>query len=350
MIQIRQRMLRPDKAMPTIRDVARQAGVGIGTVSRVLNNNPNVSPATRQRVLAAIEALGFTPNPIARQLSSGRALTIAAVVPYFTVPSFVERLRGVTSVFAQSPYDLFLFNVETVTQRTHAFQRLSQQRVDGIIFISITPNEHEVRRLEESQTPFVLIDTYHPNLNGVYVDDTQGGRLATRHLLGLGHRCIAFISDRLDNPLGFTASRQRYAGYREALAEAGVPLQSVWHVEGEHGQAGGRELARQLLRRHPRPTAIFASSDSQALGALEAAREMGIVVPDELSIVGYDDIEIAAYLQLTTVRQSLLESGVLGAQLLLSLIEQDQPGEPEHIELPTELIQRRTTAPPPSAS
>ncbi len=335
--------------MPTIRDVARQARVGIGTVSRVLNNNPNVSPATRQRVLAAIEALGFTPNPIARQLSSGRALTIAAVVPYFTVPSFVERLRGVMSVLAQSPYDLFLFNVETVTQRAHAFQRLFQQRVDGIIFISLAPNATEVHRLEENHTPFVVIDTYHPDLNCVYVDDFQGGVMATRHLLTLGHRCIAFISDPLTNPLGFTASSQRHAGYQAALAEASVRPNPAWQLEGEQGRAGGREMTRQLLCLPPRPTAIFASSDSQALGALEVAREMGLSIPEELSVVGYDDIEIAAYLQLTTVRQSLLESGVLGAQLLLNLIERDRPGEPEHIELPTALIQRQTTAPPPFA-
>lgn len=333
-------------ASATIRDVAKRAGVGIGTVSRVLNDHPSVSDATRQKVLTAIKALDYTPNPIARRLSLGKTLTIAAVVPFFTRPSFVERLRGVEYALADSEYDLILFNVETVDKRDVYFRTLPRrERVDGLLIVSLPPRDGEVDRLLQSGVPTVLIDAHHSRLSRVVIDDVAGGRIATQHLIDLGHRIIGFVGDKFENPFNFVSSRYRYKGYRHALEEAGIPFRPEYECQGEHGREEAREMTRALLSLSDPPTAIFAASDVQAIGVVEAAREIGLKVPEDLSVIGYDDIEIAEYLHLTTIRQPLFASGVEGVSLLTEVIATPPPS-PSQVLLPIELIVRRTTAPP----
>jgi DNA-binding LacI/PurR family transcriptional regulator len=192
--------------------------------------------------------------------------------------------------------------------------------------------------------PAVLINDSPTSLSRVMIDDVKGGRIATRHLLGLGHRQVAYISDPLSDPFNFTSSRYRYQGYRQALEEYGVSFRPEYHRADEHGREQAREMAHQLLDLENPPTAIFAASDTQAMGVLEAARERGISVPEALSVIGYDDIEIAEYLDLTTIHQPLFESGWRGTELLLHIIEN---GEPEVLcdQLPIELVERGTTAP-----
>ena len=175
-------------------------------------------------------------------------------------------------------------------------------------------------------------------------DDVAGGELAARHLLELGHREIAYIGDEFENPFGFTSSRDRFAGYELALAKAGLAARPEWIALGAHGRYEARELASRLLSGPRRPTAIFAASDTQALGVIAAAHEMGLDVPGDLSIVGYDDIEAAEYVGLTTIRQRLFESGRLGAQLLLKEIEQ-RSDTPLSTDLPPDLVVRATSAP-----
>ncbi len=333
-------------APATIRDVAKRAGVGVGTVSRVLNDRPSVREVTRQKVISAIEALDYTPSPIARRLSLRKTLTIAVIVPFFTRPSFVERLRGVEFALADSEYDLVLFNVETTAKRDAYFRDVPRrERVDGLLIISLSPHDGDVDRFLKSRVPTVLIDAQHPTLSRAVIDDVAGGRLATRHLIDLGHREIAYVSDHLQNPFNFVSSRDRYEGYRQALAEAGLPFRPEYHRQGEHGRQEAREMARELLALPNPPTAIFAASDTQAIGVLEATRGAGLRVPDDLSVIGYDDIEIAEYLHLTTIRQPLFASGVEGVELLLEFIV-TTPSTPRQVLLPTELITRRTTAPP----
>ena len=173
----------------TIRDVAKKAQVGIGTVSRVLNNSPAVRDETRLRVISAIEELEYTPNPIARKLSTGQTLTIGVVLPYLTMPSFIARLRGVQSALAASKYDLILFDIENPSQRDNFFQNLSlKSKVDGVILISLPPSDEQAEALTQSHIPVVLIDGYHPNMSCVYPDDQRGGRIATRHMIELGHK------------------------------------------------------------------------------------------------------------------------------------------------------------------
>jgi DNA-binding LacI/PurR family transcriptional regulator len=329
----------------TIRDVAEYAGVGVGTVSRVLNENPSVSDTTRQKVLAAIESLDYTPNPIARRLSLRKTLAIAVVVPFFTRPAFTERLRGVEYALADSEYDLILFNVETTAKRDAYFQDVPRrERFDGLLIVSLSPRNGEVKHLLQAAVPTVLLDARHPDLSRVVIDDVAGGRLATQHLIDMGHRKIGFVGDELENPFNFISSRDRYEGYRQALAEASITFQD-YHRQGEHGREPARQMASDLLATSDPPTAIVAASDTQAFGALEAARDAGLKVPGDLSVIGYDDIEIAEYLGLTTIRQPLFALGVEGVELLLDSIANPPPA-PRRVLLPVELVVRGTTAPP----
>jgi LacI family transcriptional regulator len=333
----------------TIRDVAKQAGVGLGTVSRVINENPSVSENTRQRVLQAIDDLGFRPSPIARSLSLGRTHTIAAMVTFLTRPATVERLRGVELTIAGSEYDLIVFNIETPERRDTAFLDVAwHKRVDGLLVISLPPTPESLDQLRHAKLPLVLIDVNRPDLESfprVIVDDVNGSRQAVEYLIGLGHRRIGFISDPLDDPYAFTSSRDRFTGYKEALRNAGLTLDPQLHRHGEHGRFTAGELAREMLQLKEPPTAIFAASDTQALGMLETARSNGLRVPQDLSVMGYDDIDLAEYLKLTTVRQQLFESGQAGVQMLLECIA-DPDGSPRCEVLATELVVRGTTAPP----
>lgn len=330
----------------TIRDVAKKARVGIATVSRVINGSPSVSEETRNRILQAIEELNYTPNPIARRLSTGRTLTIGAIVPFFTLPDFVKRLQGVQSVLAESEYDLVLYNVDSPAQRDKYLNELPRKsRVDGLLVLSLPIREEQAVKFTHAGTPIVLVDFFHPGLDSITVDHVMGAAIATRHLIDLGHTRIAMVSDSLENPFNFPATRLRHQGYSQALEAAGIPVNPAYHIQGEHGRENARQLASQLFTLPEPPSAIFAATDTQAIGILEAARQSGIRVPNQLSVVGYNDIRDAEYMNLTTVRQPLFESGVRGVERLLELIENpDQP--PEHINLPLELVIRSTTAQP----
>jgi DNA-binding LacI/PurR family transcriptional regulator len=329
----------------TIRDVARKAGVGVGTVSRVINGSPAVSQATRQKVLEAIETLDFSPNLVARRLSLGKTQTIGVIVPYFTNPSVVERLRGVVSVIAASEYDMVLFDVETVVRREACLRDVPRRRqVDGLLIISLELSNEEVERLDRSGIPTVLVDARHPDLNQVVVDNVEGGYNATRHLIELGHRRIAYISDFLNDPFN-SPVRDRFTGYTMALDEADIPFRTDYHRQAVHGRNQARKMTHDLLNLSNPPTAIFAYSDTQAIGVIEAARERAMNVPADLSVIGFDDIEAAEYLNITTIRQSLYDSGVRGSKLLLESMTAEFP-TPKRILLPTKLIARRTTASP----
>jgi LacI family transcriptional regulator len=334
--------------MVTISDVAARAGVGAGTVSRVLNNSPQVRDATRQRVLAAIEVLEYRPNPLARGLSRGRCQTLGVVVPFFTHASAVERLRGVVAELDGSRYDLVLFNVESPLHRDEHFASLTRRdRADGLLVMTLPPPPRHLERLHDAGVPVVLVDARGSEVPCVVTDDAEGGRIATRHLVGLGHERIAFMGDDPQNDFGFTSSAQRERGYCEMLGEAGLPLRRALVRHGPHQRRAARRVADKLLALRTPPTAVFTSSDVQALGVLEAARAAGVRVPRDLSVVGFDDIEISAYAGITTVRQPLFDSGRLGARLLLDALEEAHLPEPAVHMLSLELIERSTTAPPP---
>ena len=334
----------------TIRDVAKRAGVGVGTVSRVLNDSPLVSEATRQKVLAVIEELDFHPSQVARRLSTGeRSLAIGIIVPFFTRPAFVGRLQGVEAAIAQTEYDLVLYNVETPGQRDDFCQRIPiEQRIDALIMISLRPSNREVEHFKRAGLPVVLVDASHPDLTSIEIDDMDGGRQVTQHLLDLGHTKIAYISDHFDNPFGFQSSIQRFRGYKAVLEENNIRLRPEYHKQGEHGRHVAHRLTQELMELDDPPTAIFASSDTQALGVMEALQQMGLRVPEDISVVGYDDIEVAVYLGLTTVHQPMYQSGVEGVQTLLQLLNEENSNAPlASYTLPVSLIVRETTTSPP---
>ena len=332
--------------MPTtIHDVAKRAGVGIGTVSSVLNNSRPVNEKTRQKVLMAIDELDFVPNPSGRRLSMGKTHTIAVVIPFFTRAAQFERLRGVMSVIAESGYDISLFAVETVPQRNKVLQTVPHRgRIDGLLIFSIDPSEADIQRIRRQNIPTVLVEAYHPELHSVVLDDVTGAQTAVQHLIDLGHHQIACINEPLDDPFGFPFSRNRYQGYCQALKEAGYPVDPALHCQDWHNRENGRRMAFDLLNSDNPPTAIFTYSDEFALGVLEAARDLNLKVPHDLSVASYDDIELAHFAQLTTIRQHLFEAGVQGVELLLDAIDNpDLP--PVRLQLPTALVIRRTTGP-----
>lgn len=333
-------------ATPKIRDVALLAGVGVATVSRVLNGRAHVAEPTRERVLAAIHELGYRPSSVARNLSLGRTRVVGVVVPFFTSPSAVERVRGVVDVLSQSPYDLSLFDVEAPDRQRRAFELLGRaDRADGLLVVSLVPPAPAVELIEHARIPCVIVDAFHPRLPHLVVDDVAGGTMATKHLLDLGHERIAFIGDKPPDEYRFHSSRDRTIGFERALAAAGLSAPEGYVREGTPSRHVARSIAAELLTRPDRPTAIFAASDTQALGVLEAARDLGLDVPRDVSVVGFDDVEIASYAGLTTVRQPLFESGRRGAELLLSALDgQALPAQRET--MPLELVVRATTGPP----
>jgi DNA-binding LacI/PurR family transcriptional regulator len=327
--------------------VAARAGVGVATVSRVMNGSASVRPATRERVLDAVKALNYRPSSVARNLSLQRTMVVAALLPWFTNPSAVQRVRGIVDGLSSSSYDLMIFDIESEARQRRAFELFDRgDRADGLLVVSTLPPEQEVERIQAARIPCILVDAVHPALPSIAVDDVAGGELATRHLVELGHRRIALIGDPPPE-FRYEWSRDRTRGYERALRQAGIEVLSEYVREGTRLLHVARAIATELLSLPERPTAIFASSDTQALGALEAARGLGIRVPQELSIVGFDDIEVASYVGLTTVRQPLAESGRRGAELLLRALG----GRPVDLRtelLPLELVVRGTTGPAPA--
>ena len=330
----------------TIRDVARHAGVGVGTVSRVLNDSQSVRESTRLKVLAAIDDLHYSPSPVARRLSRGKTMAIGVIVPFFTNASVVKRLQGVSSIVAKSDYDLVLFDVENVENRDTFFSKIVQRKlVDGLLIVSLKPNPSDMEYILKAQIPVVSVDVKDTRVNSIIVDNVCGGKIATRHLIELGHKKIAHVSDYPDNPFNHLPVQDRIKGYRSALTEAGLPYREEYYRFGDLNREEACRLANEILTLPDPPTAIFAYCDTQAFGVIEAARDLGLRVPEDLSVIGFDDIDAAEFAQLTTIRQSLHESGVRGAELMLQVLD-DPSMAPAEIHLPTELVVRRTTAEP----
>lgn len=330
----------------TIGDVAVRAGVAVATVSRVLNESPLVADATRARVLDAIRDLSYRPSRVARNLSLQRTHTVAALVPIFNHASTLERLGGVVARLADSRYDVALFTIERPERRDDSFGLLSHPgRADGVLIVSMPPTDAEVERFRRAGIPVVVVDGQHRELPSIVIDDFDGGEIATRHLIDLGHRRIAFLGDPPASPYHLATRYGRRDGYLDTLRAAGLAPSPHYVREGPHDRHVAHRLTDELLALPEPPTAIFAGSDTQALGVLEAAERAGLTVPGDLSVVGFDDIGVAAYVGLTTVRQPLQASGERGAELMLEILD-GAPIPPICERLSLELVARKTTAPP----
>src|SRR6201997_472912 len=274
----------PSPRRATIADVAAASGVGVGTVSRVINGAPNVREATRFSVLKVIDRLGYRPSHLAASLSRGTARTMAIVVPHLTRPSVVMRLAGALAVLDEQGYDTVVCNVDTPQQRDHHLAALTKRhRADGVIVVSLRLSLEQLASFRQAGVPLVTGDVLAPGVPQTVTDNVTGGRMATDHLLSLGHRRIGFVGD-LVRPmsatnLGFTASQHRLSGYRQALAAAGIDYDPRLVP---HGPANAEALTAGLLALPDRPSAIFAASDTQAMGVLIAADRCGVPVPGQL--------------------------------------------------------------------
>lgn len=329
--------------MTTIREVAESAGVSYATVSHVINNTRLVSPETRERVLAAMDALNYHPNALARSLRQGKTNTIGLVLPDSANPFFAEISRSIEDEAFKKGYSVFLCNTELDTQRELFYvDVLSKKQVDGIIFVAAGEQADSLDFLLRRRMPVVMIDRDVPNVevDAVLTDNQLGGFLATRHLLELGHRRIACIA----GPSSITPSAERIIGYRRALEEAGLPYDETLVIRGDYHSQSGMEITHTILQMDPRPTAIFALNDLMALGALRAASEAGYSVPQDLAVVGYDDLELARFTNppLTTIAQPKKEVGARAIDLLVDRMSRKSRA-PSRLVLPPELIVRRST-------
>ena len=330
--------------MTTLAAVAKHAGVGIGTASRVINDQPNVSPEMRQRVLEAIEAVGYTPARKRRPDPAIRAAYIGVLTVFFDEPSVYERLKGIISHLQPQGYEVVIYNAVAPQQIRQHIEHATSHRLEGLIVLSAVLDDEEARMLRNAPFPVVLIDTKYDGFRSVGIDDRLGGELATRHLIDMGHRRIGFVGEP-GGQFQFVAATLREQGYYDAHRAAGLEIDPELVRHGAHLRSAARQLTLDLLALENRVTAIVATSDVQALGVLEAAQQMGVNVPDDLSVVGYDDLEIAGLMGITTVRQQLEHSGVRGAALILeSIAGGDSVGVQEELQL--DVIVRNTTRPP----
>lgn len=334
-------------AQPTIKDVAQKAGVGVGTVSRVLNNSPKVTPETRQLVLSVIAELGFKPNTVARQLSRKTRVHNIGVItqPFITYRAFAERLRGLQLALSQmeTDYELMLYTVSSLAHYDERLTMIAQTgAVEALIIIDLNLYDEQKAMLREANLPFVGINHLKAeDWPCIGTDNIEGGYIAGQYLLNCGHRRIAYVGDEMTDTFEFISSAERLAGFRQALSEWGMSLPDSYIQLGPHDYQVARDSAAKLLSLPEPPTAIFAMSDMQAFGCLAAAREAGIRVPDDLSIMGYDDLEFSYHVGLTTVRQHLELSGRFGVEYLLCLLNGETPTPPSLP--PLEVIPRQTT-------
>lgn len=329
--------------MTTIREVAESAGVSYATVSHVINNTRLVSPETRDRVLAAMAQLNYRPNALARSLRQGKTNTIGLVLPDSANPFFAEISRSIEDAAFKKGYSVFLCNTELDTERELFYvDVLSKKQVDGIVFVAAGDQADSLDFLQRRNMPVVMIDRNIPNVevDAVLTDHQLGGLLATQHLLELGHTRIACIA----GPSSITPSAERIIGYREALEKAGIAYNGDLIIRGDYHAQSGMEITQAILKMDPRPTAIFALNDLMALGALRAAAEASCLVPKDLAIVGYDDIEIARFTNppLTTIAQPKKEIGTQAVNLLVERMSQ-KSRPPSRLVLEPELIVRRST-------
>lgn len=332
----------PVQKKPTIYDVARHAGVSITTVSRILNTPEKVKHETREKVLAAIDELNFIPKAEARARAMKRIGRIGVISPFFTAPSFIQRLRGIAEALSPEDYELVVYTVDSTDHLRGYLSSLPLTgSLDGLIVLSLPVDDTQVRRLIDHRLPTVLIEYPHPKLSCVEIDNVEGGYMATIYLIGKGHRSIAFLGDTDLPEYSIHPVSQRLSGYRKALKEARIELSDGFVRLAPYSREHTHQAAKDLLNLPDPPTAIFAATDFQALGVLTAARQLEVKVPEQLAVIGFDDLDIAEYADLTTISQHLDESGRLAVELLLAQIESPSR-PPRHVKLPLSLIERQT--------
>jgi LacI family transcriptional regulator len=336
-------------ATVTLDDVAKRAGVSKKTVSRVLNNEPRVAAPTLEKVKSAIAELDYVPNVSARKLSSGKTMAIGMVFGWQVSGPFVSEL--IESALQESnrhDYNLFLYSIAN-NDPMKVIEAYLGKQVDGFILDTLAgKNKELVHRLNSLNVPYVLIHPTskreHPNASFVRINDELAAKQATEYLLRLGHRCIGYIGFHA----GITVEKDRLSGYQQALQEAGIPFREEWAVRryGTSPFGIAYELVTDLISHQKQLTAVFASTDALAMGALSAIWHMGLRIPDDISVIGFDDIAYASMTAppLTTIHQPLDEIASLAVRLLIDKIE-DPSAKPVDLVLPTRLVVRDSCKP-----
>ncbi|MEA4909924.1 MAG: LacI family DNA-binding transcriptional regulator [Anaerolineaceae bacterium] len=328
----------------TLEDIARISGYSRSTVSRVINGDDNVSEKARQKISEVIHRFEFQPNLAARGLASGRAKVLGLVIPMgvnsiFADPFFPLLIQGVSSGCNANDYSVMLWLAEPEYERRTITKILYNGLVDGVIVSSMLTDDPIAEALLRSKLPFLLIGRHpsHPEIDYVDVDNYSGARQAVLHLLRIGYQRIATIA----GPQNMVVGTDRYWGYVETLQERGLDVQPELITEGDFTDAGGYEAMQRLLR--ARPDAVFAASDAMANGALRALHDAGLRVPEDVAVVGFDDVPFACRTSpaLTTVRQPITRVGYMAAETLIHSIGRTE-AEPNHVVLPTELVIRES--------
>ncbi|TCP30940.1 LacI family transcriptional regulator [Scopulibacillus darangshiensis] len=332
----------------TVNDIARVAKVSQSTVSRVLNNYPQVKQETRKKVLEAIEELKFSPDFVARSMVTNKTNTLGLIVGDISNPFFAESAKIMISRAQEMGYDVIISNTNHIdSNMDHAVQTLLSKRVDGIIISSASRGSNKVKELHDAGFAVILHNSSVEDASSNYVvlDNKKGAIMAMDHLVHLGHEKIAFIS----GPSKYLNVYQRYAGYQEALEKHGLPFRKTFVYEGEFSYDAVYWFVQRMLEEKERPTAIFATSDQMALAVMDAAAGKGLKIPEDLSVVGFDDMTISSnhYIGLTTISQHKEKMALLALEHLISMVEKKgESADSIHMTLEPELMIRKTTGPP----
>lgn len=330
----------------SIEDVARRAGVSIATVSRALRGLPDVATATRDRVLEAAAELNYVASPFAARLASGRTATVGVVVPFVNRWFFAEVIDTVETALRRSGLDLLLYNLGDQQGRQQFFELMpTRKRVDALLVASLVLSDAEAAALGTAGYPVGLLGFARPDFFSTRIDDLAAARSAVDHLLWLGHRRIGLIGGDTNDPMRFTPPLHRSGGYRQSLRRAGVEPDPKLEALGYYTIAGGEQACRELMDLPDRPTAIFAESDEMAAGALRTLRRLGLRVPQDVAVIGFDDHPTASLLDLSTVRQPVREQALDLVTRLLSAVGTGEGASATDVILPTELVVRGSTDP-----
>lgn len=329
--------------MVTIKDVARRAGVSASTVSRALSGKIPVDGVTKKKILDAVQEMGYQPNILARGLKEGKSKTIGLIMPNVRDLVFPAAIRGITDVARQLGYTVVLCNTDEDLEREKEYvNSLRQRLVDGLIFSTAVPESEHIIQLRQQRFPVVLLIRHlGETVDAVIADNFTGGYEGTRHLLSRGFKKIALINGSLKLDL----YRQRYAGYQQALSEVGVAEVPELVVHDTVGWEDAYHATRELLAEgRPRPEAVFATSDAKALGAIKAVKEAGLRVPEDISVLGYDNIETGALMDppLSTISQPFYEMGQRAAERLIKLIQTKRWLRPVVEKLPVDIVVRES--------
>jgi len=327
----------------TIYDVAALAEVSISTVSRFLNNPEKVNAQTAQRIQTTMDALAYIPHGNTGPKALRRVGRIGVLTPFSPAPSFVQRLQGMTPVFRQAHCEMVIYTVDSPDQLEEYLHSIPfSKRLDGLVIMSMRIADADAQRLIRAGLEVVLVENHHPLFSGIEADNVRGGALAAGHFLDRNYLPAGFVGETVLLPYSLQPSELRWQGYRQTLAGAGHPVEPHHVRLGEGTVADGQRMGLDLLGVPDRPRALFAMSDLQAIGLLKAARQLGLRVPEDVAVLGFDDIEASDYMELSTISQSLNESGRLAAELLVGRIR--EPGRPlQTVQLKVAVVARSTT-------